>query len=199
MEAIRRTPNARRVSILSLLVLFLVFALPSVASAAVGTSELSVSPDTGVMVPEGTPKALSSIYAGPDLGGPENVGSAMSAEIDLAEGCGGTGDLFVEPYDTAVTVPEGTPTTISCTSTVPDPEVLASNETTVSEQITVPVTPTSVSVVSTTTVVVPAIVHAGGGGTAGTGAAVWLLLGFAATMAVGLAVSTILTRGTSRT
>ncbi len=199
MEAKRRTPRTGRVSILSLLALLLVLALPSAASAAGETIEPQIASDAAVVATEGTPKALSSMYAGPDLCGRENIGSAMSAEIDLVEGPGGgIVDPVVEPDDASVTVPEGTPTTISCTSTVPDPEMPASTEATVCEESTVPVTSTSAAA-GTASIAVPRAVHAGAGGTAGTGPERWLLLGFAGVLAMGLTASAFITRGTSRT
>lgn len=142
--------------------------------------------------------ALSSISIGPDTGASENVGSAMSAEIDLDElqapqmqsDGGGVEEV-------PVSIPPGTPTTMSATSIAPTQDTsttLSSAPTESTEQATPGTSGT------TTSVPVPSRIDAGGGGTANDhlwpGA--WLgLLVLGGVVAMGLATSAVIHRGTS--
>jgi hypothetical protein len=62
---------------------------------------------------------MSSVCVGPDLGGPENIGSAISAEIGVADPTAPDPALQEDP---AVSVPDGAPTATSSIFTVPDPD-----------------------------------------------------------------------------
>ncbi len=93
--------------------------------------------------------------------------------------------------DSPISVPEGTPTTMSWMSTVPTPE---GSDITVF-QATSEVRATSASAVEAiTSVPVPNAVEAGGGGTTGPDAGAWVVLVVAMALTGGLSLSAIVTR-----
>lgn len=114
-----------------------------VAVLAVVTLPLSSSPALAqAPVPAGTPVAISSLYIGPDLGGSENIGSAISAAINVgtlplavdevelgAQSPVGLGDDLVGVDDPPISIPENTPTTMSSVSTEPWVEDTTTTET----------------------------------------------------------------------
>lgn len=118
-----------------------------------------------VFVPAGTPTAISSIYIGPDLGGAVNIGSAISAAIDvtIVEETEDPVVTTVVPStdvpsedDLPISIPENTPTSMSSISIEPWVE-----ESTTTETVT---TETSVTETSA-----PGTVVSTGGATGGAG------------------------------